>query len=167
MEGKLVDEVLIEPRGRRRIVRQKESLLGNIGEALGTYLTPNWYAIGILWLTCWSPDAVTAEDTVWKLGTFIVLSAATCILFAVGAMVGVEARFSSKPLRLFAAIIGIVVVIILTPILVGVAQANGTSVTALDWAIVVFGMVFGVVFTAIAYIMHTAVRRVEEYTGEN
>lgn len=157
-------EQVFTGRGRRSF--ENESFWGNVGEAFITYLTPNWYTIAILILVCWMPDPASDTDALWRTVGLLGASVLTTLLFGIGAVIGSEARFSSKPLRLFLAGIGAVVTILFMPILTIVFQANDASVTPAEWLMVACGMAFGFVFGAFIFIMHTAVRRVEEYTGE-
>lgn len=152
---------------RRHQTRKGESVVGNIVEGVLTYLAPaTIYTPATFLMVFAMGDAQTAAQTVWTLVTWIIINGITTVLFGIGAGVGTESKFSSRPQRLFLAFIAALTPLLLPIIMVVRAGDGGYAPSGLDWLIAVLGFIPMAVFGCFLYVMHTAVRRVREVSRE-
>lgn len=158
------EDEIAQPRRRRE---KGESLIGNIVEGALTYLAPaTIYTPSTFLMVFAMGDAQTASQMVWTLVTWIVINGITTIAFGIGAGVGTESKFSSRPQRLFLAFIAGLTPLLLPIIMVVRAGDGSFAPTGLDWLIAVLGFIPMAIFGCFLYIMHTAVRRVREVSRE-
>ncbi len=155
----------IAPRRVRQ--RKGESLIGNILEGVFTYGAPAMIYTPMTFLMVFGfADPATEGDKVTTLVMWILLNSACTIAFAVGAAIGSDAKFSSRPLRLFLAGIAALTPLLL-PVIMMVRGGDGTFVAGgLDWLIAGLSVVQLAAAGALIYLMHTAVRRVREVSRE-